>query len=54
MVMLDYQDEHIEYRIGKKFAKTLSGSEGALPNTYGMPAETLAQLMNEWKSKHTI
>jgi len=54
MVMLNYKEEHTKYKSGKKIAKILSGSEGALPDTYGMSAKALAQLMNEWKAKHNI
>ena len=50
MVMYDYSKEFKKYKVGKKIAKSLSGSEGALPNTYGMKAKNLVQLMNHWKS----
>lgn len=51
MVKYDFSREHNKYNVGKKIAKSLSGSEGALPNTYGMKAKELAELMNDWKSK---
>lgn len=51
MVMYDFSEEHQKYNVGKKIAKSLSGSEGALPDTYGMKANELATLMNDWKSK---
>ncbi|WP_299768469.1 STM3941 family protein [uncultured Dokdonia sp.] len=54
MVMLNYNEEHTKYKNGKKIAKILSGSEGALPDTYGMSAKALTQLMNEWKAKHNM
>lgn len=51
MVMYDFSHNYTKYEVGKKIAKTLSGSEGALPNTYGMKAKELVKLMNEWKKK---
>jgi len=51
MVMLDYKETHSKYKTGKKLAKSLSGSEGALPNTYGMSVSKLVDLLNEWRLK---
>ena len=54
MVMYDYTGSHTKYKSGKKLSKFLSGSESALPITYGMSAKKLADLMNEWKSKKEL
>jgi len=35
----------------RKLNKALSGGEESLPDTYGMSAEALADLMNQWKKK---
>lgn len=51
MVMFDFSKEHNKHNIGKKIAKFLASNEGALPNTYGMKATELAELMNKWKSE---
>jgi hypothetical protein len=50
MVMFDFSKEHKKHNIGKNIAKFLTSNEGALPNTYGMKAKDLAELMNKWKS----
>ncbi|MEQ6123281.1 STM3941 family protein [Pseudotenacibaculum sp. MALMAid0570] len=44
MVMFDYHKNHTKYTFGKRLSK-------ALPETYGMSAQKLSELMNEWKSK---
>jgi hypothetical protein len=51
MVMFDFSKEHKKHNIGKKIAKFLASNEGSLPNTYGMKATDLAELMNKWKSE---
>jgi len=51
-VMFDYIDGHDKHAIGKLIAKWLSGSNGALPMTYGLKATELLQTMNEWKNKY--
>jgi hypothetical protein len=33
----------------RKISKNMAGYEGALPDTYGMPAKELAELLNNWK-----
>ncbi len=53
MVMFNYSKEHNKHSSGKKVARNLSGSEGGLPNTYGMKAEDLAKLLNDWKFKYS-
>ena len=35
----------------RKLNKAVSGGDDALPDTYGMSADELAELMNQWKSK---
>ncbi|WNM18101.1 STM3941 family protein [Flavobacterium capsici] len=52
MVMFDYAYEFDEYETGRNISKHLAGYEGALPDTYGMKANKLAELMNEWKRKY--
>lgn len=52
MVMFDFSRDHKKHNVGKKVAKFLSGNEGALPETYGMKAKDLSELMNDWKSKN--
>lgn len=54
MVMLDYVKTHKKHRRGKMASKALSGSHGALPDSYGKSIEELVQIMNEWKSKNVV
>jgi len=51
-IMFDFVDEHKKHQSGKLIAKHLSGSEGALPTTYGLKASELLEIMNEWKNKY--
>ena len=47
LVGWDYNPHFQAAATGRSVARTLTGTEGALPDTYGMLAETLAGLMNE-------
>jgi hypothetical protein len=33
---------------GRKISRSMVGVDGALPDTYGMSADELAELMNNW------
>jgi hypothetical protein len=49
MIVFDW-----DARAGRRIAKinrALVGAGSALPDTYGMKAEELAELMNEWRSR---
>ena len=48
-VMFNYSENHTKQKLGKQIASAMTGAEGGLPNTYGMKAKELAELMNEWK-----
>lgn len=52
-IMFDYVKEHKKYQTGKLIAKKLSGSHGALPTTYGLKANDLLDILNEWKNKYS-
>lgn len=45
-VGFDYVPGYEHQRIGRQIATAVADCEGGLPDTYGMPAEELAQLMN--------
>jgi hypothetical protein len=49
MVFFDYKETHRKNKITKSLSKSLSGSQAALPDLYGMKADELAKLMNDWK-----
>lgn len=47
MVAWDYSENSKDKATGGAFARVLTGTEAALPDTYGMKAEQLAELMND-------
>lgn len=51
MVVFNYSASYSGQRFGRKVAADLAGWEGALPDTYGMSADELANLMNSWKRR---
>lgn len=51
MVMLDFVPSWHESSKLKDVAHSMSGHDGALPDTYGLSAEKLVALLQEWKNK---
>jgi hypothetical protein len=51
MVVFDFSDEFRGTPRLRKVAIALAGHEGALPDSYGMPLEALARLMNEYRDQ---
>ncbi len=51
LVIFNYSQNHNKYSLVKKIGRSISGVEGALPDTYGKSAEELAELLNEWRDK---
>ena len=49
MVVLDFSQTFAKSNRARRLSKLLTGWEGALPDTYGMSAEALAELLNECK-----
>jgi hypothetical protein len=49
LVVFNYSDSFRRYELARKISSTISGHEGALPETYGLSTEELAALMNEWR-----
>jgi len=49
MVVFDYTEEYKELKGARKFAKSLTSAEAALPDTYGLGIKGLMELMNEWR-----
>jgi hypothetical protein len=52
MVMLDFVPSWHESSKLKTVARSMSGHDGALPDTYGLSAEELVALLQEWKNKN--
>jgi hypothetical protein len=52
-VAFDFTDGYKQFATARKFMRKASGYEGALPDTYGMPAEQLAALLNDWRTRFT-
>jgi hypothetical protein len=53
MVGFDFSSEYGKHQVGRQVAAGISGYEGALPDTYGMKPERLAELLNEWKARQS-
>lgn len=51
LVAYDFAEGYSQKTTSRSIAKSMSGYEAALPDTYGMKAEELADLMNQWKQK---
>jgi len=49
MVVFDYSPSYTEHVSSRQLAKNMTGFEGALHDTFGMSAEELAEVMNEWR-----
>jgi hypothetical protein len=54
MVLFDYSPAYHKSRTGRAVAKTLTGAEGALPDTYGFTAEALAEHLNQWMAVQMV
>lgn len=46
MVMFDFSGTYHKQETARKLARAIGGAEGALPDTYGLGAQGLADLMN--------
>ncbi|MFY7709048.1 STM3941 family protein [Tenacibaculum sp. MEBiC07804] len=51
MVMIDYSESYNNYKTSRKISNYFSGSDGTLPDNYGMKTEELVKVLNEWKSE---
>jgi hypothetical protein len=52
MVLFDFSATFKQAQMGRAVAKSLTGAEGALPDTYGFTAEALADHLNQWSVAH--
>jgi hypothetical protein len=52
MVGFNFVPSYDRARLGRRIAKALGNCEGGLPDTYGMKAEDLANLMNAWLARY--
>jgi len=53
MVMFNFSEDFQKHKTMRKVNAKIAGKEGALPDTYGLKAEELADLMNDYRQKHT-
>lgn len=51
MVLFDYRPEVKSFRRMRAVNRTLTGHDAGLADTYGLKAEELATLMNDWRSR---
>jgi hypothetical protein len=54
MVVFNYSKFHRGQDRLRKVASTIAGYEAALPDTYGLTAEDLAAVMNDWRRRATV
>ena len=52
MVSWDFVTDYSSQEAGRRVSSRITGSEAALPDTYGMTAEDLAQLMNSMVKRY--
>jgi hypothetical protein len=51
MVVFDYALPAARPSAARKVAQFVAGGDGALPDTYGLTARELAELLNEWRER---
>ena len=51
MVLFDYRPDVKSFRRIRAVNQTLTGHDAGLADTYGLKAEKLAALMNQWRSR---
>jgi hypothetical protein len=51
MVVFNFSDLHPGQEFVRKLSSAVSGYEAALPETYGLSAEELAAIMNDWRGR---
>jgi hypothetical protein len=52
LVGWNYSSEYLKSRRLRSVNSAIAGVEATLPDTYGLPAEELAELMNQLRKKH--
>ncbi len=53
LVLYNFSDQFKNQSLDKKMSKKFFGYNGALPDTYGMSAEKLAELLNSYREKYS-
>jgi hypothetical protein len=51
LVVFNFSNLHRGQDFARALASSISGHEGALPETYGLSAEELAAMMNDWRQR---
>lgn len=51
MVFFNFSNDYAKSRAGRRLSAAVSGAEGALPDTYGMSAVDLAELMAVYRDR---
>ena len=54
MVGYNFSRSYVGQELGRKLSADVSGWEAALPDTSGMDAQELADLMNQWKRRSDL
>ena len=53
MVCWSYSPGYSAARRGREISRSLAGVEAGLPDTYGLSAAELSDLLNQWRVEHT-
>lgn len=53
MVCWNYSSSYSASLRGRKISRSLAGVEAGLPDTFGLSATELANLLNQWRMEHT-
>ena len=51
LVVFNFSNLHRGQEFARKLSSAIGGYEGALPETYGLAAEELAAMMNDWRQR---
>jgi hypothetical protein len=51
LVVFNFSNLHRGQGFARKLSSAIGGYEGALPETYGLSAEDLAAMMNDWRQR---
>ena len=50
-MVFNFSNLHRGQEFARKLSSAIGGYEGAIPETYGLSAEDLAAMMNDWRQR---
>ena len=51
LVVFNFSDLYGRQKLARKLSSAISGYQGALPETYGLSAEELSAMLNDWRQR---